>query len=59
MINVSKVIKDKFFGIRVEEEKLESAKKICNDNCTTIQIQIRELLERIIEGEIIFKNKSK
>lgn len=25
----------------------------------TIQIQIRELLERIIEGEIIFKNKSK
>ena len=56
---MSKVIKDKFFGIRVEEEKLELAKEVCNRNCTTIQIQIRELLERIIEGEIIFKNKSK
>lgn len=45
------VMKDKVFSIRINGQELQDAKKICNKNQTTLQIQIREFVKRICENE--------
>ena len=47
----------KVFSIRHSEEELSLAREFCKKNVTTLPLQIRELIKRLANGEIILNGK--
>ena len=46
-------MKEKVFSVRLEQEEFNKAKLECSKNMTSIQIQIKEFVRRLANGEMI------
>jgi hypothetical protein len=44
------------YSFKVDKEEIVKARKECSKNLTTLQMQIREFVRRVSNGEIILKD---